>query len=83
MFSIFAILRYFFSNHVRLAATTALLNSLEFTKANFDIEVSVLVNKTMNFILLGEWHLISLDILVSILHYSINEKLDVALRGAW
>lgn len=26
------------SNHVRLAATTALLNSLEFTKANFDIE---------------------------------------------
>lgn len=25
------------SNHVRLAATTALLNSLEFTKANFDI----------------------------------------------
>ncbi|XP_077863284.1 importin subunit beta-1-like, partial [Saccoglossus kowalevskii] len=24
------------SNHVRLAATTALLNSLEFTKANFD-----------------------------------------------
>lgn len=27
------------SNHVRLAATTALLNSLEFTKANFDKEV--------------------------------------------
>ncbi|XP_057376341.1 importin subunit beta-1-like [Daphnia carinata] len=26
------------SNHVRLAATTALLNSLEFTKANFDKE---------------------------------------------
>lgn len=25
--------------HVRLAATTALLNSLEFTKANFDKEV--------------------------------------------
>ena len=29
-----------FSNHVRLAATNALLNSLEFTKANFDKEVS-------------------------------------------
>lgn len=29
------------SNHVRLAATTALLNSLEFTRANFDKEVSV------------------------------------------
>ena len=28
------------SNHVRFAATTALLNSLEFTKANFDKEVS-------------------------------------------
>lgn len=28
-----------FSNHVRLAATNALLNSLEFTKANFDQEV--------------------------------------------
>lgn len=27
------------SNHVRLAATTALLNSLEFTKANFDKDV--------------------------------------------
>lgn len=27
------------SNHVRLAATNALLNSLEFTKANFDQEV--------------------------------------------
>lgn len=27
------------SNHVRHAATTALLNSLEFTKANFDKEV--------------------------------------------
>lgn len=26
------------SNHVRLAATQALLNSLEFTKANFDKE---------------------------------------------
>ncbi|ESN99747.1 hypothetical protein HELRODRAFT_101408 [Helobdella robusta] len=26
------------SNHVRLAATNALLNSLEFTKANFDVE---------------------------------------------
>jgi importin subunit beta-1 len=26
------------SNHVRLAATTALLNSLEFTRANFDKE---------------------------------------------
>lgn len=30
---------YFFSNNVRLAATNALLNSLEFTKANFDKEV--------------------------------------------
>ncbi len=29
------------SNHVRLAATTALLNSLEFTKANFDKEVCI------------------------------------------
>lgn len=28
-----------YSNHVRLAATNALLNSLEFTKANFDKEV--------------------------------------------
>lgn len=28
------------SNHVRLAATNALLNSLEFTRANFDMEVS-------------------------------------------
>lgn len=28
------------SNHVRLAATTALFNSLEFTRANFDKEVS-------------------------------------------
>ena len=29
------------SNHVRLAATTALLNSLEFTKANFDQQVII------------------------------------------
>jgi importin subunit beta-1 len=28
------------SNHVRLAATNALLNSLEFTRANFEKEVS-------------------------------------------
>lgn len=28
------------SDYVRLAATNALLNSLEFTKANFDNEVS-------------------------------------------
>lgn len=28
------------SNRVRLAATNALLNSLEFTKSNFDTEVS-------------------------------------------
>lgn len=27
------------SNHVRLAATNALLNSLEFTRANFEKEV--------------------------------------------
>lgn len=30
-----------YSNHVRLAATNALLNSLEFTKANFDKEVII------------------------------------------
>lgn len=30
------------SNNVKLAATNALLNSLEFTKANFDKEVSLL-----------------------------------------
>jgi len=29
------------SNRVRLAATNALLNSLEFTKANFDVDVSI------------------------------------------
>ena len=29
------------SDHVRLAATNALLNSLEFTKANFDKEVRI------------------------------------------
>lgn len=29
------------SNHVRLAATTALHNSLEFTRANFDKEVRI------------------------------------------
>ena len=29
------------SNHVRNAATNALLNSLEFTKANFDKDVSI------------------------------------------
>jgi hypothetical protein len=29
------------SNHVRLAATNALLNSLEFTRANFEKEVSL------------------------------------------
>lgn len=29
------------SNNVKLAATNALLNSLEFTKANFDKEVSL------------------------------------------
>ena len=37
---------YFFSfcsNHVRNAATNALLNSLEFTKANFDKDVSIYV----------------------------------------
>jgi len=31
------------SNDVRLAATKALLNSLEFTKANFEKEVRILV----------------------------------------
>lgn len=29
------------SNRVRLAATNALLNSLEFTKSNFDTEVRI------------------------------------------
>lgn len=29
------------SDYVRLAATNALLNSLEFTKANFDVEVII------------------------------------------
>lgn len=33
------------SNNVKLAATNALLNSLEFTKANFDKEVSLLWQK--------------------------------------
>lgn len=33
------IVLFLYSNHVRLAATNALLNSLEFTKANFDKEV--------------------------------------------
>jgi importin subunit beta-1 len=32
------------SNHVRLAATTALLNSLEFTKANFESDVIHIFN---------------------------------------
>lgn len=31
------------NNHVRMAATTALLNSLEFTKANFEKEVSFVI----------------------------------------
>lgn len=33
------------SNNVKLAATNALLNSLEFTKANFDKEVSLFWQK--------------------------------------
>lgn len=33
------------SNHVRLAATTALNNSLEFTRANFEKDVSIMQNK--------------------------------------
>lgn len=33
------------SNNVKLAATNALLNSLEFTKANFDKEVSAFWQK--------------------------------------
>jgi uncharacterized membrane protein len=36
------------SNHVRLAATTALLNSLEFTSANFQQEVSFFWFKTFD-----------------------------------
>ena len=32
------------SDHVRLAATNALLNSLEFTKANFEKEVTIRYN---------------------------------------
>jgi len=36
-----SILHCFCSNRVRLAATNALLNSLEFTRANFDVEVSI------------------------------------------
>nr|CAD7425304.1 unnamed protein product [Timema monikensis] len=40
------------SNHVRLAATTALLNSLEFTRANFDKEVcKELCSSERNFIM--------------------------------
>ena len=31
------------SNHVRLAATNALLNSLEFTRANFEKDVSIYI----------------------------------------
>ena len=31
---------FVFSEHVKLAATNALLNSLEFTRANFEKEVS-------------------------------------------
>ena len=34
------------SNHVRLAATNALLNSLEFTRANFEKDVSILHKTT-------------------------------------
>ncbi len=40
------------SNHVRLAATTALLNSLEFTKANFDKEVCILLTEYLRLLLL-------------------------------
>lgn len=40
------------SNHVRLAATTALLNSLEFTKANFDKEVCILLFEYLRLLLL-------------------------------
>lgn len=36
------------SNHVRLAATTALLNSLEFTRANFEMEVRILQQALWN-----------------------------------
>ena len=40
------------SDHVRLAATNALLNSLEFTKANFEKEVSPSV-----FLISGEFEI--------------------------
>lgn len=38
------------SNHVRLAATTALLNSLEFTRANFDRLVCITVTSSFFFL---------------------------------
>jgi len=41
MFESILSLHCFCSNRVRLAATNALLNSLEFTRANFDVEVSI------------------------------------------
>lgn len=40
------------SNHVRLAATTALHNSLEFTRANFDKEVGFFI--FLNFSYFGQ-----------------------------
>ena len=36
------------SNHVRLAATNALLNSLEFTRANFEKDVSIYIKTSPN-----------------------------------
>lgn len=42
------------NNHLRMAATTALLNSLEFTKANFEKEVTVLRQFHLKYYSLGE-----------------------------
>ena len=47
------------SNHVRLAATRALFNSLEFTKGNFEIEVRILQLLTRLFLPLSVHSLIT------------------------
>lgn len=45
------------SNHVRLAATSALYNSLEFTKGNFEKEVGVLrVNRVVHLGMISDEH---------------------------
>ena len=53
------------SNHVRLAATTALLNSLEFTKANFDKEVRS-ISLSVNLLLITYIHIFDLHRLSAI-----------------